>query len=244
MRDGEREATEFVGARVVGELVVEQPEEWFDPRRAGHAAARVSRREPFAAVLEERPEAAGISEGSRDLIGETALGARSSTVGGPLLAHSVGSGLALRGWRCRRPHGEVGRLLTRQLAGAKLVDEVGPEQAAFDPDRWMERHWIRSSAAGRHRDTVGFRGGGRLGVASFEGCGQLQETWCRLRGSLDGLRRSAGADLRRPGPLGRRVTGDHRRTLYATTAADRKFHGARPQGSDHQRPPCHETGTT
>ena len=103
---------------------------------------------------------------------------------------------------------------------------------------------VHAPDAGRHRDTLGFRGGRGSRVAGCEGRRQRQEARCHLRGSSDGVRRSAGADLRRPRPFGRRVTGVHRWKVGATAIADRELHRAWSDDSNHQRSCRYQAGTT
>ena len=82
------------------------------PGVAGHAGGQVSFRKSWTAVLEDAPQGAGIGEGGGDFVGEIALGFEA----------------------------EVGGFLAGHVGGDDLVEQLRPEQAAFDSDGGEARH--------------------------------------------------------------------------------------------------------
>src|SRR5574337_1344712 len=112
MGDGKGEPTHVVGARVITKFVAEKPEKRDDPGIAGQRGGKIRFGEPLQPMAKHPPQSAGICEGGRDLIGEA------STAIEP----------------------EVGRTLTGQIGGEKLIQDVGSEQSPFDANGGEQTH--------------------------------------------------------------------------------------------------------
>lgn len=106
MRDGKRQSVHFVGPGVVARLVAQEPEKRNRPGVAGDARGEVPLGKPLEAMLEHAPQSTGVGKGGGDFVGQAAPGIQSE-VGGPLAG---------------------------KVAGQKLIEDVRPEQAAFDSD--------------------------------------------------------------------------------------------------------------
>ena len=102
----------FVGALIVGEFVAQETQEGDDPGIAGHAVGEVSFRKVGQAVLEDAPEGAGIGEGGGNFVREVAL------------------------WF----QAEVGRFQAGHVGGDDLIEQLRPEQTAFNSDGRKRRH--------------------------------------------------------------------------------------------------------
>ena len=129
MGDGEGLTVNFVGALIVGEFVAQETQEGDDPGIAGHAGGEVSFRKVGQAVLEDAPEGAGIGEGGGNFVREVAL------------------------WF----QAEVGRFLAGHVGGDDLVEQLRPEQTAFNSDAWKRARHYFSRRLGLVGDLAGTR---------------------------------------------------------------------------------------